>query len=294
LVKQFQRSQPKAFSLVVDLGTPPSSAERVTHDEVEKILRILATVSEAVWSRGLSNIRLTLIADQEHSIRFPADENDWVSWHRALSMARPHDQPLRLLASLKELIELDRARAASPAPVVVLSACSLADYVTRLQAIDDAPAAPPVTVSAQDWEMGSGGPTSEFWALQQSIRSWFTPGDSWLSSWYLDTVDQDPPEHGRGELQRSPGGPISATPDPTTTPLVGRQPRSLANGLPGAKSGVNSDVNSDAKSAANSGGNSDANSATGAAVTGRSDRSASESSAAVGVADWGSKEGTPQ
>jgi hypothetical protein len=93
LVKQFQRSQSKAFSLVVDLGAYLPAGEASAAEVTEKILRILATISEVVWVRGLANVSLTLVADEEHEIQFPANEAKWCRWHRCLSLAPAPSRP---------------------------------------------------------------------------------------------------------------------------------------------------------------------------------------------------------
>jgi hypothetical protein len=71
---------------------------------------------------------------------------------------------------------------------------------------------------------GSGGSDrlNDFWAVQQSVRSWFAPGDPWLASWYLDADDQeDPEEEPPGLAPRPARSPETRAGAPTSGPTGG-------------------------------------------------------------------------
>lgn len=171
LVRQFQRSQSKAFSLFVDLWSVEGrSAE--SKAACEKMLRVLATISAAVRAGHLDSVRLTLIAETESSIEFPASDSDWTRWHRALATALPHGDIDRLGAVWGRIVaESVGKAAANSCPIVWLSPLGIDQYVKVLE---------------ERFQNNGQENVAEFWRAQQAIRSWLTPGDGWLSSWYLE------------------------------------------------------------------------------------------------------------
>lgn len=192
LVRQFQRSQSKAFSLVVDLWADASSQ---SSEVCEKMLRVLATISAAVQSGRLDSVRLTLVGETESTIEFPAAGADWEAWHRALAMARPHHDLGRTGAVWQRLAtEASRSTGGKSNPIVWLSPVSIDHYVRTLQETTDAetshlashPSSEQQQAQNQDTRGASSVILSNFWHAQPLIRSWLTPGDGWLSSWYLE------------------------------------------------------------------------------------------------------------
>ncbi|MBL8856518.1 MAG: DUF58 domain-containing protein [Planctomycetaceae bacterium] len=216
LVRQFQRSQSKAFTLFVDLW----AADEYTGESLavgEKMLRVLATISAAVRAGHLDSVRLTLVGETETSIEFPASEADWNRWHRELAIAQPHRDISRLRSVWRRMADESGAKSVGqPRPIIWLSPVGIDQYVKVLQA------------SSQNEESRSSrGPQSqlndpnnaahstsdspdllsEFWRAQASIRSWLTPGEGWLSSWYLEPTvgeeDRDMVRDGFGSQRRN-------------------------------------------------------------------------------------------
>ncbi len=242
LVRQFQHSQSKAFSLVVDCwggargdlaltafsGDGTAMDGRQADEVTERLLSILATVSEAVRVGQLDNVTLTLVADTVESIQFPCSEPAWLAWQRRLALAAPHHEPRRLADALQRLVVGGAASSAegevpaamarsnrSEAPVVVLSPLSIDQYARMVAR------RPAANRGAEGDSAGAanGAPSGgDFWQVQSKIRTWLTPGDAWLSSWYLEPQAED----------------LWATADEPR--LVGRE--IVAAGLPAANGGI--------------------------------------------------------
>ncbi|MBL8891075.1 MAG: DUF58 domain-containing protein [Planctomycetaceae bacterium] len=202
LVRQFQRSQSKAFSLVVDLWADGSNKSL---DACEKMLRVLATISAAVQSGRLDSVRLTLVGETESAIEFPASDAEWAAWHRAMAMARPHEEIGRSGAVWQRLAtEATKSAGGKVVPIVWLSPMSIDQYVRELQESKDVLTEAVETASnprSSDLNPSSRSKAndlhsvmlSNFWLAQPLIRSWLTPGDGWLSSWYLEPNTQGVP-----------------------------------------------------------------------------------------------------
>lgn len=193
MVRQFQRSQSKAFSLVVDLWADASGP---SSEVCEKMLRVLATISAAVRSGRLDSVRLTLVAETESTIEFPGAGSDWDAWHGVLAMARPHHDVGRTAAVWQRLAtEASRSPGGRPTPIVWLSPVSIDQYVRVLQAAAATEAAESASnqkvpalkqAESQETQGAASVISRDFWLAQSLIRSWVTPGDGWLSSWYLE------------------------------------------------------------------------------------------------------------
>ncbi len=177
LVRQFQQSQAKSFTLIIDLTDP--STTQVGTDDWEKLLRVAATISDSVRQGRWTSVRMILVAEEEASICFPASDEQWQTWHRALAMARANRDPLRLFSKLQQEVGTNRNAAQSRPPAVVLSTYSIEQYVAFLR---EQPA------TAQNGAAPSTDPSylNQFWSLQTVVRSWLTPGDPWLSGWYCE------------------------------------------------------------------------------------------------------------
>jgi len=261
LVRQFQANQSKAFSLVVDLlasgpgdtpavkareasavgaggGRGPRSSRRSGPTaETEKMLRIAATVSEAVYRGGIQSVTLVVVGSQPCEIRFPCTESVWQQWRQALALVVPTTDRLALLNRLlsdssrvqgeseRRVGNTDPGGAASPRPVptaradwtgplVILSPRNMEEFVAELRGgpgrdsgdltegkksgggLPDESTRDPMTDQASTGGQSASvaeprldrapDPLESFWGIQRLIRTWITPGDRWLSSWYFD------------------------------------------------------------------------------------------------------------
>jgi hypothetical protein len=183
LVRQFQRSQSKAFSLVVDFWSEATHQLGML-DETEKMLRVLATISAAIRSGQMDSVRLTLLAESISTMEFPASDVDWQRWHRDLSLARPHHDIGRARSIWRQMAENSAANSGrASTPVVWMSPVTIDGYVRKLQAMSE-----PATndVESENAANLARETLIDFWKAQPLIRSWLTPGDAWLSSWYLE------------------------------------------------------------------------------------------------------------
>jgi uncharacterized protein (DUF58 family) len=209
LVRQFQRSQSKAFWLVVDLW----AVEGSTHESLadcEKILRVLATISAAVRAGHLDSVRLTLVTETETTVEFPAGDAEWIRWHRELATAQPH-LGVAPLGSMWRRITADAATKSSDrsCPIVFLSPLGIDQYVSRLK---------------DEEARGNPQMLADFWQAQPSIRSWLTPGDNWLSSWYLEPNQASDEDNVTGELASPTGGGRSANRLANAPPVTPQRP----------------------------------------------------------------------
>ena len=216
LVRQFQRSQAKSFSLVVDLLRPEfgrdsdgGAASRVAEDATETILRVLATISENVRQSRLDSVHLVLLGTEKTEIRFPCVDADWEAWHHALAVASPHGDFHQLPNYLRHLANASDSKEnivrIGNAPLVVLSSATRSDYDQALGSVNalderlngvDAVATDPTPLVVN----GNGQTAANLRAAelsgfpsQPSIRSWFVPTDLLLSGWYVDPLPLEEP-----------------------------------------------------------------------------------------------------
>lgn len=214
LVRQFQRSQSRAFSLIVDLSHPEAGENEAENlqwiSETEKMLRILATISHSVRDGHADTARIILVADQVHQISFPSTESDWVQWHQTLATIQPSTRPDGFLDQLLEhRHQMGLGGIAGEPPAVVLSLFGLDHWAQRVrdrearrsQVLDEETGSS-LAQPAEKQPTGTGHQTAtaiqtrpkrdsldagNFWSIQRQIRTWLTPGDSRLSSWYIDS-----------------------------------------------------------------------------------------------------------
>ncbi|MDP1563451.1 MAG: DUF58 domain-containing protein [Pirellulaceae bacterium] len=227
LVRQFQRSQSKAFSLVVDLWAVDSLASD-SKAACEKMLRVVATISAAVRAGHLDSVRLTLIAETESTIEFPAADSDWIRWHRELAIAQPHRDIDRLGSVWRRMAaEAGAKSSGNAAPLIWLSPVGIDQYVKSLQdrsALEEDSSKPTAVprnrgqvedVGEKSFTTDSPELLSDFWRAQAVIRSWITPGEGWLSSWYLEPASivdaRELPQDRRSGVVRMDGIPDPAT-----------------------------------------------------------------------------------
>lgn len=222
LVRQFQRSQSKAFSLIVDLSLPSndgSDLQRKQHvSDLELLLRIVATISNSVRDGHADTARITLVADEIRRISFPCGEEQWQEWHRFLATVSPVEDADRLFqAFLDEKSELGLDGLAGQPPAIVMSLRSIDDYAreiversglssSNVSADQDNQAAQEVADTTDDGNSGSHpsgnvatlqapartlqqSEQARLWNAQRQIRTWLTPGDTRLASWYVDAPE---------------------------------------------------------------------------------------------------------
>lgn len=205
LVRQFQRSQSKAFSLVVDFT---KLDENSSSDELEKILRIVATISNSVREGHADTAKITLISEHIHPISFPCSEEKWTQWHRVLATITPTENPARFMEALIEDPTIV-GQGAGDVPVVVVSPRSVDDFTEQIRSMESLNSsnrsaeetehvgveqeASALNTESQVAVAVTEKPTrlrdsnaASLWNIQRQIRTWLTPGDSRLISWYID------------------------------------------------------------------------------------------------------------
>ena len=213
LVRQFQRSQSHAFSLIVDLSLPASSndptSSQVHLTEIEKILRIVATISQTVYAGQVEAASIYLVTDKIHSIHFPCSEEKWLEWHQLLSTVQASENHRRFFeALLNDSRDLGLSVPGNSPPAVVLSPQNVDQFTqevrdfqagrrpTSLQETrepaSNTPSQPTLqpegessSIATLDLQSSAG----RLWDVQRQIRTWVTPGDARLGSWYVDAPE---------------------------------------------------------------------------------------------------------
>lgn len=155
LVRQFQRSQSNAFSLLIDFSVLPTPSSAGVDAAVktreaaeareknlmlcEKILRIVATISESIRHATSDRAQLILVGSDVHTIRFPCSPEQWREWHQCLSTVAPSNDEFSFFRFLNSGSARELLSSHGNATLVVLSPRSFESTLSHFESWENQP-----------------------------------------------------------------------------------------------------------------------------------------------------------